>query len=55
MPEGFVLVPKEPTTHQVDYCQTIKFREGVGRSDKFEDIFVYKAMLEAQEQSNDGF
>ena len=49
-PEGFVLVPKEPTTHQVDYCQTMKFRKGVGRSHKFEDIFVYKAMIEAQEQ-----
>ena len=53
VPEGFVLVPKEPTTHQVDYCQTMKFRKGVGRSHKFEDIFVYKAMIEAQEQSHD--
>lgn len=53
VPEGFVLVPKEPTTHQVDYCQTMKFRKGVGRSHKFEDIFVYKAMIEAQEQSNE--
>lgn len=53
VPDGFVLVPKEPTTHQVDYCQTMKFRKGVGRSHKFEDIFVYKAMIEAQEQAND--
>ena len=51
--EGFVLVPKEPTTHQVDYCQSMKFKKGVGRSHKFEDIFVYKAMIEAQEQSHD--
>ena len=53
IPDGFVLVPKEPTTHQVDYCQTMKFRKGVGRSHKFEDIFVYKAMIEALEQAND--
>ena len=51
--EGFVLVPKEPTTHQVDYCQSMKFKKGVGRSHKFEDIFVYKAMIEAQEQSHE--
>lgn len=52
IPEGFVLVPREPTNHQIEYCQTMKFREGVGRSHKFEDIFVYKAMIEAQEQSH---
>lgn len=44
-----VIVPREPTTHQIDYCQTMKFRKGIGSSHKYEDIFVYKAMIEAVE------
>ena len=44
VPEGFVLVPKEPT---LEMCH----RGRNTRSFKVQDI--YKAMIEAQEQSHD--
>ena len=46
VPEGFVLVPKEPT--EAMYIAGIDKRQSGGNT-----ADVYKAMIEAQEQSHD--
>ena len=46
----FVLVPKEPTLEMVNQgCRAISY----GRSNEENSKRIYKAMIEAQEQSND--
>lgn len=48
VPEGFVLVPKEPTKEMIEMGDlTFAHNECVDATK------IYKAMIEAQEQSND--
>ena len=51
VPEGFVLVPKEPT-EKMNKAGLQEYRKviGVGQDDIG---YIYKAMIEAQEQAND--
>ena len=52
VPEGFVLVPKEPSAELVNYGHQVflgHFNEG-GRTGGRSLYFAYKAMIEAQEQ-----
>ena len=55
VPEGFVLVPKEPSTELVNHGHDVflgHFNEG-GQTGGRSLYFAYKAMIEAQEQSHD--
>ena len=54
IPDGFVVVPKEPTPKMIDagmgnFC----FPLDNGRFYNHDLIFAYRAMIEAQEQTND--
>lgn len=52
VPEGFVLVPKEPTPKMID--ATWDFDDEIQEmSHNSRNEFIYKAMIEAQEQSHD--
>lgn len=48
VPEGFVLVPKEPTNKMIDAGYESSY-DAKG----FEIPLIYKAMIEAQEPAND--
>ena len=55
VPEGFVLVPKEPSADLVNHGHQVflgHFNEG-GQTGGRSLYFAYKAMIEAQEQSYD--
>ena len=55
VPEGFVLVPKEPSADLVNHGHQVflgHFNEG-GQTGGRSLYFAYKAMIEAQEQSHD--
>ena len=55
VPEGFVLVPKEPSADLVNHGHQVflgHFNEG-GQTGGRSIYFAYKAMIEAQEQSHD--
>ena len=55
IPEGFVLVSKEPSTELVNHGHDVflgHFNEG-GQTGGRSLYFAYKAMIEAQEQSHD--
>ena len=53
VPEGFVLVPKEPTPKMIDSTWDY-FEDIEGMSHNKRNEFIYKAMIdEAQEQAND--
>lgn len=53
IPEGFVLVPKEPTPKMIDATWDY-FEDIEGMSHNKRNEFIYKAMIdEAQEQTND--
>ena len=55
VPEGFVLVSKEPSTELVNHGHDVflgHFNEG-GQTGGRSLYFAYKAMIEAQEQSHD--
>ena len=55
VPEGFVLVPKEPHADLVNHGHQVflgHFNEG-GQTGGRSLYFAYKAMIEAQEQAND--
>lgn len=52
IPEGFVLVPKEPTPKMID--ATWNYDDEIqDMSHNTRNEFIYKAMIEAQEQAND--
>ena len=52
VPEGFVLVPKEPTPKMID--ATWDFDDEIQEmSHNSRNEFIYKAMIEAQEQSHE--
>lgn len=52
IPEGFVLVPKEPTPKMID--ATWNYDEEIQEmSHNARNEFIYKAMIEAQESTND--
>lgn len=52
VPEGFVLVPKEPTPKMID--ATWDFDDEIQEmSHNSRNEFIYKAMIEAREQSHD--
>lgn len=52
VPEGFVLVPKEPTPKMID--ATWNFDDEIQEmSHNSRNEFIYKKMIEAQEQSNE--
>ena len=51
-PEGFVLVPREPTPKMID--ATWNFDEEIqNMSHNSRNEFIYKAMIEAREQSSE--
>ena len=55
VPEGFVLVPEEPSADFVNHGHQVflgHFNEG-GQTGGLSLYFAYKAMIEAQEQSYD--
>lgn len=55
VPDGFVLVPKEPSADLVNHGHQVflgHFNEG-GQTGGRSLYFAYKAMIEAQEQAND--
>ena len=55
VPEGFVLVPKEPSADLVNHGHQVflgHFNEG-GQTGGRSIYFAYKAMIEAQEKSHD--
>ena len=55
VPEGFVLVPKEPSADLVNHGHQVflgHFNEG-GQTGGRSIYFAYKAMIEAQEQSHE--
>lgn len=55
VPEGFVLVPKEPDADLVNHGHQVflgHFNEG-GQTGGRSLYFAYKAMIEAQEPAND--
>lgn len=47
IPEGFILVPKEPTPKMIDAADNCAINGKVTAN------IIYKAMIEAQEQTND--
>ena len=47
IPDGFVIVPKEPTPKMIDAADNCDI------NGKITANIVYKAMIEAQEQAND--
>ena len=52
VPEGFVLVPKEPTPKMID--ATWNYDDEIqDMSHNTRNEFIYKAMIEAQELAND--
>ena len=52
VPEGFVLVPKEPTPKMID--ATWNYDDAIrDMSHNTRNEFIYKATIEAQEQTND--
>ena len=52
IPEGFVLVPKEPTPKMID--ATWNYDDEIqDMSHNTRNEFIYKAMIEALEQTND--
>ena len=52
VPEGFVLVPKEPTPKMID--ATWNYDDEIqDMSHNTRNEFIYKAMIEAQEPAND--
>ena len=54
VPEGFVLVPKEPTCEMIEAGMgNFDFPLDNGRFSNHDLIFAYRAMIEAQEQSHD--
>ena len=54
VPEGFVLVSKEPTCEMIEAGMgNFDFPLDNGRFSNHDLIFAYKAMIEAQEQSHD--
>ena len=56
VPEGFVVVPKEPTQEMVEVGMgNFNFPLDNGRFSNHDLIFAYRAMIEAQEQSHDLF
>ena len=52
VPEGFVSVPKEPTPKMIDATWNCD-EEIQNMSHNSRNEFIYKAMIEAQEQSHD--
>lgn len=54
VPDGFVVVPKEPTQEMLDAGMgNFDFPLDNGRLSNHDLIFAYSAMIEAQEQSHE--